>query len=43
MYFDAELVLICAIAILSGVVFYRIASREPIPDMTETKLCDSPR
>jgi hypothetical protein len=43
MYFDAEMLLICAIALLSGVVFYRIASRDPIPDMTEKKLCDSRR
>lgn len=43
MYFDAEMVLIYAIAILSGVVFYRLASRDPRPDMTESKLCDSRR
>jgi hypothetical protein len=39
MYFDAEMVLICVLAILSGVVFYRIASRDPRPDMSENKLC----
>jgi hypothetical protein len=43
MYVDAEMVLICAIAILSGLVFYRIASRDPRPEMTEKKLCDSRR
>jgi hypothetical protein len=43
MYFDAEMVLIYAIAILSGVVFYRIASRDPRQDTTETKLCESRR
>jgi hypothetical protein len=43
MYFDAEMVLICAVAILSGVVFYRIASRDPRPEITENQLCQSRR
>lgn len=46
MFFDAEMILIYAIAILSGVVFYTIASRDPAQDKTQdslTGLCDSPR
>ncbi len=44
MYFDAEMVLIYAISILCGLVFYRIASRDPRSESdTPTNLCDSPR
>jgi hypothetical protein len=41
MYFDAEMVLIYAIAILSGLVFYRVASRDPRPESNESPLCES--
>ena len=43
MFFDAEMILIYAIAIFSGVVFYTIASRDPAKDNTQdsiTGLCD---
>jgi hypothetical protein len=44
MYFDAEMVLIYAIAIISGLVFYRIASRDPFQETAGEplgNLCDS--
>ena len=43
MYFDTEMVLIYAVAILSGLLFYRIASRDPRKDSAESpaNLCDS--
>ncbi len=44
MYFDAEMVLIYAVSILSGIVFYGIASRDPRTESeTPTNLCDSPQ
>lgn len=46
MYFDTEMVLIYSIAILSGLLFYSIASRDPRKDKTgehPANLCDSPR
>ena len=44
MYFDTEMVLIYAIAILSGILFYRIASRDPRCESDpSTNLCDSPQ
>jgi hypothetical protein len=44
MYFDAEMILIYAIASLSGVVFYLIASgdaRKDSPAEPQCNLCDS--
>jgi hypothetical protein len=44
MYFDLEMILIHAIAILSGLVFYGIASRDPRTDKASDascSLCDS--
>lgn len=46
MFFDAEMLLIYAIAVLSGVVFYTVASRDPAKDNAQdnlTGLCDSPQ
>ena len=43
MFFDAEMLLIYAIAVLSGIVFYTIASRDPAQDNTQdsiTGLCE---
>lgn len=44
MYFDAEMVFIYTVAILSGVIFYAVASRDPRPDNageSSANLCDS--
>lgn len=44
MYFDTEMVLIYAIAILSGLLFYSIASGDPRKDNSgenPSNLCDS--
>lgn len=44
MYFDTEMVLIFSIAILSGLLFYSIAARDPRKENTgesPVNLCDS--
>ncbi len=46
MYVDAEMVLIFAIALFSGLAFYAIAARDPQKDNageTPSPLCDSPQ
>ena len=44
MYFDSEMILIYAISILSGILFYCIASGNPGNENAgEGNLCDSPQ